>query len=179
MMDVEPLVEWELVGEIEVLGENLFQHHFVYHKSHMARARTPGRRGGKPATNGLSYGTAFGRKLRMIQRYLLPHSYMDRKLSQSVIFPTWIQAVPGSTAGTTAVLIGVYRGFPKHIQTASLNKLRWMGKKTQQCVSVNWQMICMTGIPSVVCAINKLLYVRPFRATDMHSSKPPLKDMFG
>jgi hypothetical protein len=29
---VEQLVDWRLAGETEVLGENLPQHHFVYHK---------------------------------------------------------------------------------------------------------------------------------------------------
>jgi hypothetical protein len=48
MMIVEKLVEWRLAGETEVLGENLPQRHFV----------KPGRRGGKPATNRLSYGAA-------------------------------------------------------------------------------------------------------------------------
>jgi hypothetical protein len=37
MMIVEQLVEWRLVGETEVLGENLSQRHFVHHKSHMTR----------------------------------------------------------------------------------------------------------------------------------------------
>jgi hypothetical protein len=49
---VEQLVEWRLAGETEILGENLPQRQFVRHKSH------PGRRGGKPATNRLSYGAA-------------------------------------------------------------------------------------------------------------------------
>jgi hypothetical protein len=50
---VEKLVEWRLAGENEVLGENLPQRHFVHHKipDDQTRARTPSRRGGKPATN--------------------------------------------------------------------------------------------------------------------------------
>jgi hypothetical protein len=34
MMNVEES-EWELVGETEVLGENLPQYHFVHHKSYI------------------------------------------------------------------------------------------------------------------------------------------------
>jgi hypothetical protein len=35
MMDVEQSVDFELLGETEVLGENLPQCHFVHHKSYM------------------------------------------------------------------------------------------------------------------------------------------------
>jgi hypothetical protein len=35
MMNVEQSVEWELVGETEVLRENLPQFYFVHQKSHM------------------------------------------------------------------------------------------------------------------------------------------------
>jgi hypothetical protein len=42
-MSVEQSVEWELAGENEVLGENLPQRHFFYHKSHMTtRGLQPG-----------------------------------------------------------------------------------------------------------------------------------------
>jgi hypothetical protein len=46
----------ESAGETKVLGEDLPQYHFVYHKSHMES--NPGRRGGKLATNHLHYGIA-------------------------------------------------------------------------------------------------------------------------
>jgi hypothetical protein len=49
MVIVEKLVEWRLVRETEVLGENLAQRHFVHHKSHMLDpGSNPDRRGGKP-----------------------------------------------------------------------------------------------------------------------------------
>jgi hypothetical protein len=37
MVIVEQLVECDLAGETEVLGENLPQRHFVHHKYHMTR----------------------------------------------------------------------------------------------------------------------------------------------
>jgi hypothetical protein len=36
---VEKQMECRLAAETEVLGENLPQHHFVHHKSHMTRPR--------------------------------------------------------------------------------------------------------------------------------------------
>jgi hypothetical protein len=50
-MNVDQLVEWELAGETEVIGENPLQCHFN-------RQSNPGRRRGKLAANRLSYGTA-------------------------------------------------------------------------------------------------------------------------
>jgi hypothetical protein len=35
MISVEQSVEWELAGEIYILGANVPQFHFVHHKSHM------------------------------------------------------------------------------------------------------------------------------------------------
>jgi hypothetical protein len=60
MMSVEQSVEWELAGEAEVVGENLPQCHFVHHTFHITwPVSNLGRRGGKPATSRLSYGTAW------------------------------------------------------------------------------------------------------------------------
>jgi hypothetical protein len=53
---VEKQMECRLAGETEVLGEDLPQHHFC--PSQNPTLPDPGRRGGKPATNRLSYGAA-------------------------------------------------------------------------------------------------------------------------
>jgi hypothetical protein len=56
---MENLVQWRLAGENEVLGENLPRRHFVYHKFQLPDPDSnPGRCGGKPVTNRLSYGAA-------------------------------------------------------------------------------------------------------------------------
>jgi hypothetical protein len=60
VMMMENLVEWRLAGETEVLGENLPQRYFFHHKSHLPDpSSNMGSRGGKPATNRLSYGAAY------------------------------------------------------------------------------------------------------------------------
>jgi hypothetical protein len=64
MVIMEKLVEWRLAEETEVLGKNLPQRHFIHHKSHMINPDSnPGRYSGKPATNRLSYGEAFIKRI--------------------------------------------------------------------------------------------------------------------
>jgi hypothetical protein len=55
--DDEKLVEW-LAGETEVLGGNLPSAALSTTNPTCCPDANPGRRGGKPATNRLSYGTA-------------------------------------------------------------------------------------------------------------------------
>jgi hypothetical protein len=59
-MIVEKQMECRLAGETEVLGENLPQRHFSPSQSPTwpDPGLNPGRDGGKPATNRLSYGAA-------------------------------------------------------------------------------------------------------------------------
>jgi hypothetical protein len=53
-------MECRLAGEAEVLGENLPQRHFYpsQNPTWSDPGLNPGRRGGKPATNHLSHGSA-------------------------------------------------------------------------------------------------------------------------
>jgi hypothetical protein len=65
---VEKLVEWRLAGETEVLGENLPQATLsTTNPTWLEPGLNPGRRGGKPATNRLSYGAAFSYSLILLQ----------------------------------------------------------------------------------------------------------------
>jgi hypothetical protein len=59
-MIVEKQMECRLAGETEVLGENLSQRHFrpSQNPTWPDPGLNTGRRGGKPATNRLSYGAA-------------------------------------------------------------------------------------------------------------------------
>jgi hypothetical protein len=60
-MIVEEQMECRLAGETQVLGENLPQRHFCLSPQNPTwtdPGLNPGRRGGKPATNRLSYGAA-------------------------------------------------------------------------------------------------------------------------
>jgi hypothetical protein len=60
-MIVEKQMECRLAGETEVLGENLPQRHFCpsQNPTRPDPGLNPGRLGGKPATNRLSYGAVF------------------------------------------------------------------------------------------------------------------------
>jgi hypothetical protein len=59
-MILEKQMKCRLAGETEVLGENLPQRHFCpsQNPTWVDPGLNPGRRGGKPKTNRLSYGAA-------------------------------------------------------------------------------------------------------------------------
>jgi hypothetical protein len=70
-----------LAGETKVLGKNLHRRHFVHHKSHLPDPGvTPGRLGGKPATNRFSYGADLSNKWLQLttQKLLLAEPSIDR-----------------------------------------------------------------------------------------------------
>jgi hypothetical protein len=71
MVIVEKLVEWRLAGETEVLGENLPPPATLSttNPTCLDPDLNTGRRGGKPATNRLSFGATFNTYLFNI--YLL------------------------------------------------------------------------------------------------------------
>jgi hypothetical protein len=60
-MIVEKQMECRMAGETEVLGEILLQRHFCLSQNPTwpDPGLNPGRRGGKPAINRLSYGAAY------------------------------------------------------------------------------------------------------------------------
>jgi hypothetical protein len=59
MMNVEQWVEWKLAGETDVLGENLPQYDFsTTNPIWLDLDWNQGARGGKPATDRLSYDMA-------------------------------------------------------------------------------------------------------------------------
>jgi hypothetical protein len=72
-MIVEKQMECRLAGESEVLGENLPQRHFCpsQNPTWPVPGLIPGRRGGKPATNRLSYGAALSSLLTTTCFYTL------------------------------------------------------------------------------------------------------------
>jgi hypothetical protein len=65
-----------LAGETEVLGENLPQRHFCpsQNPTWPDPGSNPGRRGGKPGTNRLSYGAAF---LRYVNKMNISYTRID------------------------------------------------------------------------------------------------------
>jgi hypothetical protein len=87
-MIVEKLVEWRLAGETEVLGENLPQPHFCpsQNPTWSDPGLNPGCRGGKPATNRLSYGAVF------LTRFLKLLGLQERfpKTSAGSWFQSWM-----------------------------------------------------------------------------------------
>jgi hypothetical protein len=67
-------MECRLAGETEVLGENLPQRHFCLSQNPTGAdpVLNPGRRGGKPKSNRMSYGAAHFSSFVLSLSYLYP-----------------------------------------------------------------------------------------------------------
>jgi hypothetical protein len=76
-----------LAGETEVLGEILPQCRFVHHKPHMLPVREPGQLRWKPASNRLSYGTAYLLNLRSMHQNSVQHLLETAKSSLGLLTP--------------------------------------------------------------------------------------------
>jgi hypothetical protein len=81
-MIVEKQMERRLAGETEVLRENLPRGHFCpsQNSTWPGPVLNPGRRGGKPATNRLSYGAAHALSFRVchFDGHLSAHVFSSR-----------------------------------------------------------------------------------------------------
>jgi hypothetical protein len=115
---IEKLVKWWLAGENEVLGENLSQCDFVQHKSHMlCPDANRGRRGGNPAANRLSYGTA------LYDSKLLPLA-VDKRKKCSILPLTYLRAF--STPRTRYWNLSVHLFIPAYVTIRELlNRFVW------------------------------------------------------
>jgi hypothetical protein len=99
---VEKLMECRLAGETEVFGENLPQRHFCpsQNPTWPDPGLNPGRRGGKPATNRLSYGAVptdfFRNRFRLLfslkgkqQAYMIAILCVYIYVPQFIFCTTW------------------------------------------------------------------------------------------
>jgi hypothetical protein len=96
------LVEWWLVGETEVLGENLPSAALSTTNPTCFPDANPGRRGGKTVTNRLSYGTAYNESLRSssketvtVQTYPVSwrHIFRGKPSLNKYIFYMWVDTI--------------------------------------------------------------------------------------
>jgi hypothetical protein len=79
-MSVEQLEQWELAGEREALGGNLHSATLsTTNPTWPELGSNPGRSGGKPATNRLSYGTALPWVLDYTEFNTVPNKPYIRK----------------------------------------------------------------------------------------------------
>jgi hypothetical protein len=125
IMMMEKFVESWLAWEREVLRENLPQCRFVNHKPHMpAWTRTRAAVGWKPATNRLSYGTEFQKKLQYIWYFrniliLFTKVYITLNC---VIWDMNLRQLSGISAGTTFIMaLG-----PKNVMLTEIWSVRYV-----------------------------------------------------
>jgi hypothetical protein len=159
----ENLVEWRVAGETAVLGENLPQRNFVHHKTDLPHpGSNPGRRGGKPATNRLSYSAVLiGRRPSIYFRRFVVRLRGYQLLQVSVTDLTLSSAFMPSTCnvGYYSLVVRLYCHYmfqpnrpPSGVQVVVITE------SAAHCKAVFFRLCSCLGL-RLVMWVNQLLYL--------------------
>jgi hypothetical protein len=130
---VEKQMECRLAGETEVLGENLPQRHFCpsQNPTWPDPGLNPGRRGGKPAINRLSYGAAYLESLTntIVMKQVHSMYYSSWKCS----FGTFRKKINIITHKNNLNMFNNINISIKEFQTKISHMMKWYNYKPESC----------------------------------------------